>query len=66
MSFPVDEITLCLLKEAISIGDDGRSHLLDFLAMADVWNEQDNMYHGYSPSDVILALIAEIERLRSN
>ena len=79
-AFPVDDTTLVMLAEACRINPDlGRTTLGDFLDMgarvksetlldddgAPVYLvEHEPGFEPFSPNDVILALVAEIQRLR--
>ena len=72
--FPLDDLTLDLLAEAIqTTPDDGTDGftlpcLLDFLSGYDptkgTWDGADDVWESYSDKDVIRALIHEIRRLR--
>jgi hypothetical protein len=79
--FPTDDMTLAILESACGTSDDGRTHLYDVLDQPDdttqpctcVEDEHfidavDCKRHlgGWSPQSVILALIAEVKRLRDS
>lgn len=76
MTFPVDDVTLAMLEASCdaSNNDDGMSHLAEFLSFGAeplepyVTEDGDEIpiyAGGYHHTDVILALVAEIRRLRT-
>lgn len=56
-TFPVDDVTLAVLAAAVECDEeDGHSHLFEVLDFGD---------QSWSPHAVIAALVAEVQRLRS-